>query len=80
MEHDTHRKLLEAVYRYVKVNIAWETKETHLAGAESRKILSEIRRLASIRRAEIQDIRNKKPKIKSPNYKPDLGNEDPDID
>jgi hypothetical protein len=80
MEHDTHRKLLEAVYQYVKVNIAWETKETHLAGAESRKILSEIRRLASTRRAEIQDIRNKKPKLKSPNYKPDSGNEDQDID
>jgi hypothetical protein len=75
-EKDTHRKLLEAVHDYVKINMVWEAKETHSAGMESRRILSEIRRLAIKRRDEIQQVRLKKPKIKSPSYKSNLGKDE----
>jgi hypothetical protein len=77
-EKDTHRKLLEALRDYVKINMVWEAKETHTAGVEARRILSEIRRLAIKRRDEIQQVRLKKPKIKSPSYKPNLGKDDTD--
>jgi hypothetical protein len=75
-EKDTHRKLLEAIHDYVKINMVWEAKQTHTSGVESRRILSEIRRLAIKRREEIQAVRSVKPKVKSPYYKSNLGKDD----
>lgn len=65
---DTHRQLLQLFYDYVRINLRWEEKQSHLSGMEVRQILSEIRRLARVRRAEIQDVRAAKPKNRSPVY------------
>jgi len=72
MTEDIHNLLLKTVHAYFKKNQEWETKQTHTAGIESRRLLSEIRRLASIRRNEIQAVRETKPKIKSPKYRQSL--------
>jgi hypothetical protein len=69
MEDDTHRKFMRLVQEYWKVNQQWETRQTHTAGMEARRLLSEIRDLAIIRREEIQQVRAQKPKVKSPKYK-----------
>ena len=69
MTEDTHDRLMKTVYEYFKANQQWESKQTHAAGMEARKLLSEIRHLASDRRVEIQEIRAVKPKLKSPKYK-----------
>ena len=61
--------MLKTVHAYFKKNQEWENRQTHVAGIETRRLLSEIRRLASIRRDEIQAVRSVKPKVKSPKYK-----------
>ena len=66
---DTHHKIMKTLQSYWKVNQQWETKQTHTAGIEVRRLLSELRDLAIIRREEIQAVRSVKPKIKSPKYK-----------
>ena len=77
----THDLLMKELRKYFEANQIWEIKETHRAGAMARASLSEIRRLARIRRKEIQDIRVAKPKIKSPKYKESLlkGKEGPKV-
>lgn len=72
MSDDIHNLLLKTVHAYFKKNQEWETKQTHTAGIEARRLLSEIRRLASIRRDEIQAVRITKPKVKSPKYRESL--------
>ena len=68
----THDLLMQELRKYFEANQEWELKETHVAGARARASLSEIRRLARIRRKEIQEIRHAKPKVKSPNYRESL--------
>lgn len=65
----THDLLMKALRAYFEEHQKWEMKQTHSAGQAARAHLSEIRRLARIRRAEIQEIRHTKPKVKSPYYK-----------
>lgn len=72
MSDDIHNRLLKTVHAYFKKNQEWENKQTHTAGIEARRLLSEIRRLASVRRDEIQAVRAEKPKIKSPKYRQSL--------
>jgi hypothetical protein len=72
MTEDIHNLLLKTVHAYFKKNQEWETKQTHTAGIEARRLLSEIRRLSSIRRNEIQAVRVVKPKVKSPKYRQSL--------
>lgn len=72
MNSDTHEQLIRAFIKYFEANQRWETKQTHISGIDARAFLSEIRRLALIRRAEIGEIRKNKPKIKSPKYKQSL--------
>lgn len=72
MNEDIHNLLLKTVHAYFKKNQEWENKQTHTAGIEARRLLSEIRRLASIRREEIQAVRAVKPKVKSPKYRESL--------
>lgn len=69
MNDDIHNLLLKTVHAYFKKNQEWENRQTHVAGIEARRLLSEIRRLASIRRDEIQAVRSVKPKVKSPKYR-----------
>lgn len=75
---DTHDLLMKELRAYFEANQQWELKQTHSAGAKARASLSEIRRLARIRRAEIQEIRHTKPKVKSPYYKASLSQEEQD--
>lgn len=58
-EKTTHDLLIEELRKYYIENVKWERKNTHTAAIEVRKHLSEIRRLASIRRNEVQA--NRKP-------------------
>jgi hypothetical protein len=53
---DTHRQMLHLVYEYVKANIALEERVSLNKTIEVRRLLSEIRRCASLRRKEIMDI------------------------
>lgn len=64
--NDAHEELMDLFRAYFKVNQSWEAKQTHAAGMDARKLLSDIRRAASARREEIQAVRAVKPKIKSP--------------
>ncbi len=57
---------------YFKENQAWESNQTHVAGVRCRNLLAEIRIVARKRRAEIQEIRQSKPPIKSPKYRESL--------
>lgn len=72
MNEDIHNRLLKTVHAYFKKNQEWESRRTHVSGIEARRLLSEIRRLASIRRDEIQAVRAEKPKTKSPKYRQSL--------
>ena len=63
---------MKTLQSYWKVNQQWELKQTHTAGIEVRRLLSELRDLAIIRREEIQAIRATKPKVKSPKYRESL--------
>jgi len=69
MTKDVHELLLEKMHEYFDRNLHWEGRRTHVAGIELRRLLSDIRRLCSERRNEIQAIRDKKPKLKSPKYR-----------
>lgn len=69
MNEDAHIRLMRTIHEYYKVNQTWEAKQTHTAGMEARKLLSEIRNIASDRREEIQAVRSEKPKTKSPKYR-----------
>lgn len=69
---DTHDLLMRELRTYFEANQDWEMHQTHAAGMRARASLSEIRRLARIRRQEIQDVRQTKPKIKSPKYRESL--------
>jgi hypothetical protein len=57
-EKDTHTLLIETLQKYYKVNEIFEQRKTKPWKIEGRKLLSEIRRLASIRRQEIMDTYN----------------------
>ena len=72
MTSDIHEQIIRTLIKYFEANQRWETKQTHTSGIEARALLSEIRRLATIRRVEIGEVRKNKPKIKSPKYKQSL--------
>ncbi len=65
MDEDTHRQLLQLFYDYVKLNLVWDNKPSHQKGINSRKVLSEIRRVAKVRRGEIMIVREARPKYKT---------------
>ena len=54
-EKDTHTLLIEAIQEYYKVNETFEERKTKPWKIKNRKWLSEIRRLATIRRQEVND-------------------------
>ena len=62
MSTDAHDDMVKAFIEYFKHNERFEYKKGHgdEPGAKARFWLSEIRRLARIRRAEIQDKRQKR--------------------
>ena len=57
---DSHEELYNAFRQYFKYNQIWLTKGTKRAGIDTRFWLSEIRRICSKRRKEIQEWRYEK--------------------
>ena len=55
---ETHDLLIEELQKYFAANQKWERSKTHTAAIETRRHLSEIRRLALKRRSEVQSQRN----------------------
>jgi hypothetical protein len=60
---DSHEELYNAFRQYFKYNQIWLTKGTKRAGMDTRFWLSEIRRICSQRRKEIQEWRHEKNEI-----------------
>jgi len=58
MATDSHDKMIEAFQNYFKWQERFEYKGSDEAGIKARFWLSEIRNFASVRRKEIQDIKN----------------------
>ena len=56
--NDSHDELLIAFRAYFEANQNWVNKQTRKAGMDCRALLSEIRRIASKRRVEIQEWRH----------------------
>jgi len=60
---DSHEELYNAFRQYFKYNQIWLSKGTKRAGMDTRFWLSEIRRICSQRRKEIQEWRYEKNEI-----------------
>jgi hypothetical protein len=60
MSTESHDKMIEAFQEYFKYQKQFEYSGTDEAGIKARYWLSEIRRMASIRREEIQAKRKKR--------------------
>lgn len=67
-DENTHERLMQLFKEYFVANQAWSRQNTHVSGVKARHALAEIRILARKRRAEIQDIRLKKPKNTTQGY------------
>lgn len=55
---DSHDELLKAFRQYFEANQRWINDQTRVAGKEMRWWLSEIRRICTKRRAEVQEWRH----------------------
>lgn len=64
-----HDLLMTEFRKYFDASMDWEMHRTHAAGIRTRNHLLEIRKIAKLRRDEIQAIRAEKPKVKSPKYR-----------
>jgi hypothetical protein len=64
-KNSTHRELLQAVHRYVKIYLKLETKPTFSGFIEIRQALSDIKKLAGARRFEVQKQAKEKREIVS---------------
>lgn len=60
MSDDTHELIIKACQEYFKWQNRFEHKGSDEAGIKARNWLSEIRRLCSLRRVEIQEKRNQR--------------------
>ncbi len=60
MSTDTHDRMIRAFQEYFKWQERFEYKKSDEAGIKARYWLSEIRNEASIRRKEIQDLRDQR--------------------
>lgn len=69
---DIHEQLLKEFRLYFEEHQIWEAKETHLSGVRLRHHLSNMGKLCTKMRIEIQKIREAKPKVKSPYYRQSL--------
>ncbi len=59
-ENDTHRRLLELAHEYVKANLELELKPTLDRTIIVRRILSDLRRAATLRREEIMNVQRQR--------------------
>ncbi len=67
----THELLIQAIMDYYNANERWESKNFDETGRKVRVILSDIRRLCSTRRVEVQDLRKKLKEEKKQNHNSD---------
>lgn len=58
--NDTHRRLLELAHEYVKANLELELKPTLERTIIVRRILSDLRRAATVRREEIMNVQRQR--------------------
>ncbi len=58
--NDAHRRLLELAHEYVKTNLELELKPTLERTILVRRILSDLRRAATLRREEIMDMQRQR--------------------
>lgn len=65
MQEDTHELIIKACQEYFKWQSRFEHKGSDEAGIKARNWLSEIRRLCRLRRAEIQEKRNQRRKVRN---------------
>ena len=72
---DSHDELYRAFQQYFKYNQIWLTRGTKRSGMDTRYWLSEIRRICSQRRVEIQDWRHEKDKAYRQSLLRDQGTE-----
>jgi hypothetical protein len=61
-EYTTHDLIILTLRKYFEANQKWETKRTHVAATEVRKLLMHLKKLANKRRNEVQAVRITKPK------------------
>ena len=64
-DEELHSQLMEAFQKYFKANQDWINKGTRRAGMDTRFWLSEIRRIASLRRKAIQEWRHDLDSVKA---------------
>jgi hypothetical protein len=64
-EKDTHEKIIRACQEYFKYQDRFEHKGSDEAGTKARNWLSEIRRLCSLRRVEIQNKRKTRREVRN---------------
>lgn len=57
-DEELHDELMDAFKNYFKANQDWINRGTRRAGMDTRFWLSEIRRIASLRRMKIQEWRH----------------------
>jgi hypothetical protein len=62
---DTHEKLVKACTEYLKYQDRFEDKGSDEAGIQARYYLSELKKLCSIRRSEIQKERVYRRKLRN---------------
>lgn len=62
---DTHEELIRACQEYFKWQSRFEHKGSDEAGAKARTALSEIRRICSLRRVEIQAKRKHRRELRN---------------
>jgi hypothetical protein len=62
---DTHEKLIKACMEYLNYHSRFAEKGSDEAGAQARNWLSELRRLCSTRRVEIQNERKYRRKLRN---------------
>jgi hypothetical protein len=60
MQDDTHESIIKACQEYFKWQSRFEHRGSDEAGIKARNWLSEIRRLCSLRRVEIQEKRKQR--------------------
>jgi hypothetical protein len=65
MSTETHDQLIQAVLDYCLYQDRFEFKGSDESGVQTRALLGEIRRLAKIRRAEIQAKREHRRKLRN---------------
>jgi hypothetical protein len=59
-DRDAHGQLLHLVYEYIKTNLKMEARPSLEKTIEVRKLLSDIKKVASIRRDEVMLVQKKR--------------------